>query len=189
MGTTRLNAEQWIWCVFFGLGVLLWQQVVTTVPTSIFGSRMEVGTNPPEPLNSPNLDGEPLSSYAENHRHSSHRDSHNPIQSRSGQILWIRGLTRLQTQIRVVNAFRHGVDSTQLQQAASNQNIQRVLQRRASLGKRSSIISQTAAPTVTSVQKTPEPTNNTNSGAKLTTTVTNGNNSTGKLSSSHTETA
>merc|ERR1711971_718062 len=189
MGTTRLNAEQWIWCVFFGLGVLLWQQVVTTVPTSIFGSRMEVGTNPREPLNSPNLDGEPLSSYAENHRHSSHRDSHNPIQSRSGQILWIRGLTRLQTQIRVVNAFRHGVDSTQLQQAASNQNIQRVLQRQASLGKRSSIISQTAAPTVTSVQKTPEPTNNTNSGAKLTTTVTNGNNSTGKLSSSHTETA
>ena len=28
-----------------------------------------------------------------------HRDSHNPIQSRSGQILWIRGLTRLQTQV------------------------------------------------------------------------------------------
>merc|ERR1719438_398443 len=206
--TTKLNAEQWIWCVFFGLGVLLWQQVVTTVPTSIFGSRMEddssviekqvennnfatrVGTNPPEPLNSPNLDGEPLSSYTEHHRHSSHRDSHNPIQSRSGQILWIRGLTRLQTQIRVVNAFRHGVDSTQLQQAASNQNIQRVLQRQASLGKRSSIISQTPAPTVTSVQETPEPSNSSNSnGAKLTTTVTNGNNSTGKLSSSHTETA
>merc|ERR1719362_807384 len=185
--TTKLNAEQWIWCVFFGLGVLLWQQVVTTVTTSIFGSRMEVGTNPPEPLNSPNLDGEPFSSYAENHRHSSHRDSHNPIQSRSGQILWIRGLTRLQTQIRVVNAFRHGVDSTQLQQAASNQNIQRVLQRQASLGKRSSLISQTAAPTVTSVQETLEPSNNTNngssSGAKLTTTVTNGNNSTGQLSS------
>jgi len=88
--------------------------------------------------------------------------------------------------IRVVNAFRHGVDSTQLQQAASNQNIQRVLQRQASLGKRSSIISQTPAPTVTSVQETPEPSSN---GAKLTTTVTNGNNSTGKLSSSHTETA
>ena len=40
-------------------------------------------------------------------------------------------------------------------------------------------------------RETPEPSNNTNnsSGAKLTTTVTNGNNSTGKLSSSHTETA
>merc|ERR1719410_525108 len=123
--TTKLNAEQWIWCVFFGLGVLLWQQVVTTVPTSIFGGKMEddssviekqvennnfatrVGTNPPEPLNSPNLDGEPLSSYTEHHRHSSHhRDSHNPIQSRSGQILWIRGLTRLQTQLRVIRAFK-----------------------------------------------------------------------------------
>merc|ERR1719340_281954 len=104
--TTKLNAEQWIWCIFFGLGVLLWQQVVTTIPTSIFGGRMEVGSNPPEPLNSPNLDGEPLSSYTE-HRHSgSHRDSHNPIQSRSGQILWIRGLTRLQTQLRVIRAFK-----------------------------------------------------------------------------------
>jgi hypothetical protein len=92
--------------LFFGLGVLLWQQVVTTVPTSIFGGKMEVGTNPPEPLNSPNLDGEPLSSYTEHHRHSSHRDSHNPIQSRSGQILWIRGLTRLQTQLRVIRAFK-----------------------------------------------------------------------------------
>merc|ERR1719412_1291998 len=133
--TTRLNAEQWIWCLFFGVGVLLWQQVVTTVPTSLFGGRMEVGSTVPEALNSPNLDGD-LPSYTDHHRHSSHRDSHNPIQSRSGQILWIRGLPRLQTQIRVVNAFRHGVDSSQLQQAASNQNIQRVLQRQASLGKR-----------------------------------------------------
>ena len=42
-------------------------------------------------------------------------------------------------------------------------------------------------------RETPEPSNNTkngsSSGAKLTTTVTNGNNSTGQLSSSHTETA
>jgi hypothetical protein len=67
--------------------------------------------------------------------------------------------------IRVVNAFRHGVDSTQLQQAASNQNIQRVLQRQASLGKRSSIISQTPAPTVTSVQETPEPDSSNSNGA------------------------
>ena len=39
-------------------------------------------------------------------------------------------------QIRVVNAFRHGMDSTQLQQATSNPNIQRVLQKQASLSKR-----------------------------------------------------
>jgi len=194
--TTKLNAEQWIWCIFFGLGVLLWQQVVTTVPTSLFGGKIEVGANPPESLNSPNLDGDPISSYT---GHSHHRDSHNPIQTRSGQILWIRGLTRLQTQIRVVNAFRHGVDSDQLKQAASNQNIQRVLQRQASLGKRSSLISNSNTPTLTNVSedtvklldttKVAESTNGNNTTNKLTTTVTNGNGSNSKLSSSHTETA
>jgi len=34
--------------------------------------------------------------------------------------------------IRVVNAFRHGVDGTQLQQATNNPNVQKVLQREAS---------------------------------------------------------
>lgn len=53
-----------------------------------------VGSSPPETLNSPNMDENSIPSYP---HHSS--SSHNPIQSRSGQILWIRGLTRLQTQV------------------------------------------------------------------------------------------
>jgi len=49
-------------------------------------------------------------------------------------------------QIRVVNAFRHGMDSQQLQQASSNPNIQRVLQKQASLsGKRFSLASNSQA--------------------------------------------
>jgi len=52
---------------------------------------MEVGTNPPEPL-SPDMDGNSVPNYP----HHSHQ---NPIVNRSGQILWIRGLTRLQTQV------------------------------------------------------------------------------------------
>ena len=51
-----------------------------------------VGTNPPEPL-SPNLDGDSVPSYPHHHNHQ------HPIVNRSGQILWIRGLTRLQTQV------------------------------------------------------------------------------------------
>ena len=47
------------------------------------------------------------------------------------------------SQIRVVNAFRHGMDSQQLQQATSNANLQRVLQKQASLGKRYSTASTT----------------------------------------------
>merc|ERR1712141_86782 len=78
------------------------------------------------------------------HHHHHHHESFSG--SRSGQILWIRGLTRLQTQIRVVNAFRHGMDSQQLQQATSNPNIQRVLQKQASLsGKRFSVASSQLA--------------------------------------------
>jgi hypothetical protein len=48
--------------------------------------------------------------------------------------------------IRVVNAFRHGVDSQQLQQATSNPNIQRVLQKQASLNKRLSTASAVSEP-------------------------------------------
>lgn len=144
--TKPLNLEQWTWCILFGVGVLLWQQVVTSVPNSLFGKKMEdesdpsdklennnfdmrVGSNPPEPL-SPALDGDLSSNYNHHGGHNQHH--HNPIVNRSGQILWIRGLTRLQTQIRVVNAFRHGVDGTQLQQATNNPNVQKVLQREAS---------------------------------------------------------
>jgi len=67
-------------------------------------------------------------------------------------------------EIRVVNAFRHGVDGAQLQQATSNPNVQRVLQRQASLSKRlstcSSINEEPARPPVTSppIAAAPSPT-------------------------------
>jgi len=48
--------------------------------------------------------------------------------------------------IRVVNAFRHGVDTQQIQQATSNPNIQRVLQKQASLNKRLSAASALSDP-------------------------------------------
>lgn len=31
--TKELTLEQWLWCLFFGFGTLLWGQLVTTVPT------------------------------------------------------------------------------------------------------------------------------------------------------------
>merc|ERR1719416_327478 len=98
--THPLNVEQWIWCMLFGVGVLVWQQVVTSIPTGIFTKRMELGTEPPEPLASPNMDDD--SSQRQHHHH----HSVVPGAGRSGQILWIRGLTRLQTQLRVIRAFK-----------------------------------------------------------------------------------
>merc|ERR1712223_395096 len=71
--TVPLNIEQWTWSVLLGVGTLLWQQVVTSVPTAWFGRAMEVGTHPPEPL-SPHLD-DPAPSYSP---HASHH-THNPM--------------------------------------------------------------------------------------------------------------
>jgi Ca2+ transporting ATPase len=31
--TAPLALDQWLWCLFFGIGALLWAQLITTVPT------------------------------------------------------------------------------------------------------------------------------------------------------------
>lgn len=31
--TRQLTLEQWMWCLLFGIGTLLWGQMVTTLPT------------------------------------------------------------------------------------------------------------------------------------------------------------
>ena len=86
-------------------------------------------------------------------------------------------------QIRVVNAFRHGMDSQQLQQATSNPNIQRVLQKQASLsGKRFSVASSQLAAS-TNVQVTSE------IGGQAKTEATNTRITIPEQSFSHTETA
>ena len=89
-------------------------------------------------------------------------------------------------QIRVVNAFRHGMDSQQLQQATSNPNIQRVLQKQASLsGKRFSVASSQLAASApsTNVQVTSE------IGGQAKTEATNTRITIPEQSFSHTETA
>jgi len=84
----------------------------------------------------------------------------------------------------VVNAFRHGMDSQQLQQATSNPNIQRVLQKQASLsGKRFSVASSQLAAASTNVQVTSE------LGANCPTAATNTRITIPEQSFSHTETA
>jgi len=86
--TTPLNLEQWGWCLLLGIGTLLWGQLITCIPTSSLPKAMAVGAQLPET--------ETLPSDMDEDR---------------GQMLWIRGLTRLQQQVRVVNAFRMGLDA------------------------------------------------------------------------------
>ncbi|XP_062712698.1 plasma membrane calcium-transporting ATPase 1 isoform X6 [Aedes albopictus] len=41
--TKALNIEQWLWSVFFGLGTLIWGQIVTTIPTRKMPKKMAWG--------------------------------------------------------------------------------------------------------------------------------------------------
>ncbi|XP_073958845.1 plasma membrane calcium-transporting ATPase 3 isoform X2 [Choristoneura fumiferana] len=117
--TAGLSIDQWLWCLFFGAGTLVWGQLVTSVPTRKIPKKLSWGRGQPDPETI-----QPGPDY----------DSDLDKKPRAGQILWIRGLTRLQTQviggelqerlipvpysktstdqaIRVVNAFRQGLDS------------------------------------------------------------------------------
>ncbi|XP_013876792.1 plasma membrane calcium-transporting ATPase 1 isoform X2 [Austrofundulus limnaeus] len=92
-----LSIEQWLWCVFLGFGSLLWGQLVSSVPTSWlrFLKTAGHGTQQEE---IPEEELEELEDKDE--------IDHAEMELRRGQVLWCRGLNRIQTQIRVVNAFR-----------------------------------------------------------------------------------
>ncbi|XP_056590537.1 plasma membrane calcium-transporting ATPase 2 isoform X3 [Triplophysa dalaica] len=90
-----LDLEKWMWCVFLGLGELVWGQVISSVPNSKLRFLKRAGqlTRKDEtPEEEQNEDQEEI--------------DHGERELRRGQILWFRGLNRIQTQIRVVNAFR-----------------------------------------------------------------------------------
>ncbi|KAM4588156.1 plasma membrane calcium-transporting ATPase 2 isoform 2-T6 [Odontesthes bonariensis] len=90
-----LDLEKWMWCVFLGLGELVWGQVIATIPNSRLrflrraGQLTQKDDLPEEDVNEDNEEID-----------------HAERELRRGQILWFRGLNRIQTQIRVVNAFR-----------------------------------------------------------------------------------
>ncbi|XP_076589580.1 plasma membrane calcium-transporting ATPase 1-like isoform X2 [Chaetodon auriga] len=95
-----LTIEQWLWCVFFGLSSLLWGQLVSSVPTSWlkFLKTAGHGTQREE---IPEEELEEMKDLDE--------IDHAEMELRRGHVLWCRGLNRIQTQIRVVNAFRDSV--------------------------------------------------------------------------------
>ncbi|KAL0268071.1 UNVERIFIED_CONTAM: hypothetical protein PYX00_010146 [Menopon gallinae] len=148
--TKGLTADQWLWCTFFGVGTLLWGQIITCVPTRKIPKILSWGRGHPEEYTEAiNLGEEKFDPDADK-------------KPRAGQILWIRGLTRLQTQviggelqerlipvpysksstdqaIRVVNAFRQGLDT---RYEGINPTLTEVLRKQSSLSKR---LSQTSS--------------------------------------------
>ncbi|KAF2364516.1 P-type ATPase subfamily IIB [Trinorchestia longiramus] len=97
--TAPLSLELWLWCIMFGASTLLWGQVITSIPThSLPKNVFSWGSG--EPANDPIAD---LSNDDKS-------DFDNKDNKRTGQILWIRGLTRLQTQAGI-GPSSHNVSS------------------------------------------------------------------------------
>nr|XP_057911646.1 plasma membrane calcium-transporting ATPase 1-like isoform X2 [Doryrhamphus excisus] len=92
---TALTIDQWLWCVFIGVGELLWGQLISAIPTHHLKFLKEAGHG----ITKEEIPEEELTEDAD-------EIDHAEMELRRGQILWFRGLNRIQTQIKVVNAFR-----------------------------------------------------------------------------------
>jgi len=93
---TPLSASQWVFCMVIGLGELFWGQVITSIPNSVLPD-----FSPPKPSGIP-----PASSHVQP-ASSSEQQKHVPESPEEGspvnrgQILWFRGLNRIQQQIDI----------------------------------------------------------------------------------------
>ncbi|XP_017947020.1 plasma membrane calcium-transporting ATPase 4 isoform X2 [Xenopus tropicalis] len=105
-----LTLSQWFWCIFIGVGELLWGQMICTIPTSRLKFLKEAGHGPLKE----DIQQEELTEDVD-------EIDHAEMELRRGQILWFRGLNRIQTQIKVVNAFRsslyEGLEKPQIRSA------------------------------------------------------------------------
>ncbi|XP_027631818.1 plasma membrane calcium-transporting ATPase 4 isoform X1 [Tupaia chinensis] len=89
---TQLNLAQWLWCLFIAIGELLWGQVISAIPTQSLKFLKEAGHGTAKEEITKDAEGLDEIDHAE-------------MELRRGQILWFRGLNRIQTQIKVVKAF------------------------------------------------------------------------------------
>uniref|UniRef100_A0A667Z9I3 Calcium-transporting ATPase n=1 Tax=Myripristis murdjan TaxID=586833 RepID=A0A667Z9I3_9TELE len=95
-----LTIDQWMWCAFLGMGSLLWGQLVSTIPTSRLKFLKTAGHGRQQD-EIPEDELEEMKDKDE--------IDHAEMELKRGQVLWCRGLNRIQTQIRVVNAFRESM--------------------------------------------------------------------------------
>ncbi|CAO2636941.1 Plasma membrane calcium-transporting ATPase 4 [Lemmus lemmus] len=92
---TSLSLEQWMWCLFIGFGELLWGQVISAIPTQSLKFLKEAGHGAAKDEITKDAEGLEEIDLAE-------------MELRRGQVLWVRGLNRIQTQIEVINTFQTG---------------------------------------------------------------------------------
>ncbi|XP_033114585.1 plasma membrane calcium-transporting ATPase 1-like [Anneissia japonica] len=95
-----LDIVQWLWCIALGLGTLLWQQLICSIPTKKLPRLLAIGRSADTGIRITTTE---VGDQVDVSR------SESRAELRRGQILWMRGITRLQQQIRVVHAFQDGL--------------------------------------------------------------------------------
>uniref|UniRef100_A0A3B5MI38 Calcium-transporting ATPase n=1 Tax=Xiphophorus couchianus TaxID=32473 RepID=A0A3B5MI38_9TELE len=83
-----LTIDQWLWCVFVGMGELLWGQLISAIPTHHLKFLKEAGHG----ITKEEIHKEELTEDTD-------EIDHAEMELRRGQILWFRGLNRIQTQV------------------------------------------------------------------------------------------
>ncbi|XP_064872487.1 plasma membrane calcium-transporting ATPase 3-like [Oncorhynchus nerka] len=96
-----LSVEQWLWCLFVGVGELLWGQVIATVPSDQLPCLKEAGA---------------AMAAVEEEEEMDEGDEEGEIdcaerELRRGQILWCRGLNRIQTQFEATEGELYGIEA------------------------------------------------------------------------------
>ncbi|KAM9572519.1 plasma membrane calcium-transporting ATPase 4-like [Trichechus inunguis] len=104
---TGLTLSQWFWCLFIGIGELLWGQVISAIPTQSLKFLKEAGHGTTKEEITKDAEGMDEIDHAE-------------MELRRGQILWFRGLNRIQTQIKVVKAFHSSLHENIMKPANQN---------------------------------------------------------------------
>ncbi|XP_078399524.1 plasma membrane calcium-transporting ATPase 2 isoform X11 [Cetorhinus maximus] len=115
-----LQIDQWLWCIVLGVGELLWGQIISSIPTNRLKFLKEAGHG----TQKDDIPEEELNEDAEEIDHAER-------ELRRGQILWFRGLNRIQTQIEVVNTFKSGTSfqgALRRQSSVTSQNQDRTRQ-------------------------------------------------------------
>ncbi|XP_060137344.1 plasma membrane calcium-transporting ATPase 1-like [Zootoca vivipara] len=106
---TKLSLEQWLWSIFFGLGTLIWGQLIVFIPNRYLWFLPTFGDRPTKQdiIAEEDMYGE--IDYGEMEMR------------RISQASWCRGVNRVQTQYKVVNTFR--TSPYELHCSASNKTI------------------------------------------------------------------
>ncbi len=94
-----LELDHWVWCIFLGIGSLLWHQLMMFIPESFFESLTSWNCKKAK------VDSIKTDYYPKNGT-SSNVSAFDLDKIAQSKILWVRGIGRIHNQLDVISAFK-----------------------------------------------------------------------------------